>query len=283
MSEPTPGPGHNLDPLDLTDPRKLVDTEKLVPLFERHFAHLVQERDERVAGIARWVKAHAVCDAEGNPTGNVAVKDDADLADVIDYKTQLLKFASKDGPVDTARRQVKEPMLEGNQIAERWFVDALGGPVRDGWKIINAAAEAYMIEQRRKTLAAEAERVQKAQEQAEYLAAQARNAKSLFAQDDLMEQAVQAETEADRAREALAAPVVEATRVRGNLGTVSGLKTVWNWDVADLRDLLKAILDGKESIDLVVPNQILINRLLGKPTYRREIPGLRIFSVQKGR
>jgi hypothetical protein len=110
----------------------------------------------------------------------------------------------------------------------------------------------------------------------------ARLATSQRTQDALLEEAAEQEHAATVAEAAAKATPADLSRVRGNMGTVGSLKTTWTWEVQDKMALLKAIVDGKESADLVITNDTVITALVRGKTGRRTITGLRVYEKKTG-
>lgn len=281
MGSPPRGDNHPPGPpLDEIDPRKLIDLTIIVPLLKLNYPQLAVRRDELKAGIERWVAAH-MPEGPVPPGTKPVIVDDDDCGDTLDFLTQCRDFGTKE--VEPARKAVKEPVDKIAKAIQAFFVDGLSNQVQTARQPIEDAYSLFLIAKRDKVRHERAVAAFQQQQRASQLAQQAKRAASPVQQDALLEQAIEAENEVERLKLAAEAPAADLTRVRGDMGSVGGLKTTWAWEVEALMDLVQAVGQGRESIDLLTTNQTHINALVRGADGRRKIPGLRIFEEAKGR
>jgi hypothetical protein len=116
------------------------------------------------------------------------------------------------------------------------------------------------------------------------LAHQAQRAKQPEQQQALMEQAFEVEHEAEKLTAKAEAPVSDLTRVRGDMGSVGGLKENWVWETENLIDLVLAVAQGQQPIEMLTTNDVFINsRVRPSKDGLRKCPGLNIHMEAKGR
>lgn len=203
--------GHNRPPPDL-----LTGEELHAKLAEEHAA-LMARRDELLAA-----------------GGRIPAITDEDVArKVSDFVKQITAAAKA---ADGARVAEKEPFLEGGRAVDGFF-KAISDPLTTLKKNVERRLTDYLREkeaaERARRLQEEREareRAEAARREAEALAQAARDAASL---DD----AVEAEKEADRAAadaikatQAAEAKPADLSRTRGEFGAVSSLRTHWVFD-----------------------------------------------------
>lgn len=273
------GLGDNNPPglaLDEIDPEKLVDITMVVPLLRVHFKSFEDQRDELKAGVQRWIEAHT---KDGAPRPEV--QNDTDCGDTLDFLTQLREFATKQ--VEPARKRIKAPLDKAAKAVQSYFVDGLAGAVKEASEPIENAYSLFLIAKETRERDAKRKQAYDAQQEALRLADQARRARLPLQQDQLLEKAADAEFLAERMAKAAEAPAAVLTRVHGDMGSVGGLKTTWHWRAEALIELVQAVAQGRESIDMLTTNDSHINAIVRPADGRRKIPGLVVFSEQKGR
>jgi hypothetical protein len=269
------------DPLEDMDVYKIVDPALMIPLLERNFPELIARRDEFVPGIQRWIEAHSEELDEGIRTLPVIV-DDEDLKDALDFLRQLQGFYRVNtGEVEVEKRKVKESLRMATAAVEGWFTDTINEPVRKGATAILAAYTTALKDREVAAQKAKDAEAAAAREAAQRLAEMAAQAASPRSKEALLDGAAKQEQVAQQA-EAAARAGPELSRIKGNMGTTGSLRTTWSWEKANLMELLKAIVAGKESIDLVTTNDTIITALVRGKDGRRTIPGLNIFQKKTG-
>jgi hypothetical protein len=273
----TPGMGDNKGPpLSEVDPTKLVDVKILVPLLHQNYGELEKRRDELNKGIVKWTAAHAVKD-EKRPV----VATEQDCGDTLDFLNELRDFINKE--VEPARKKVKEPLDKAAKAIQAWFAIGLQQPILNNKQPIEDAYSLYLVRKQDRERARRKQEAYDAQQEAMRLAHQAQRAKQPEQQQALMERAFEVEYEAEKLAAKAEAPVAEVTRVRGDLGSVGGLKEDWVWEVENLIDLVQAVAQGQQPIEMLTTNDVFINGLVRPKDGRRKIPGLNIHAVMKGR
>lgn len=286
----TPGRGDNKPPgppLDEIDPTKLVDASIVAPLLHLNFTDLEARRDEFVRGTRRWIEAHSnPIPGRKPPHDRTApvIADEQDCANAQDYlKGQLRKFTAPNGEVDTARKRVKEPLDNAAKAVQGFFVDGIARPVNDAKQPIEDAYTAFLKAKEKRETDARRAAALEMQAEADRLAEQARRARVAEHKEALIDQAVQAEESADRLAQSAEAPTPELTRIRGDQGSVGGLKTTWHWRVENLIELVMAVVAGQQPIQMLAPNAAYIDSLVKPKDGLRKIPGLTVYPEQKAR
>jgi len=226
LHSPLPGMGHNAppEPMVLTPQRIYEDLE---------IGHitLLSRRDELLEAVKR-VPEEVTDETEGR---------------VIDFIKQINACASK---AKDAFKSAKEPYLEGGRAVDGFF-KKISDPLDGAKKLLNDRLTAHL---RRKEAAErarreEAERV--AREEAERARRAAVEAAAKLQEESQLTDAVALEDAAKVAaadaqkasREADAKPA-ELSRVRGEYGGVSSLRTEWVGDLTDRKALdLEALRD----------------------------------------
>lgn len=277
----SPPRGHNKPPgptLDAIDPTKLVDVSIVVGVLRENYAALEERREELKAGIARWLAAHTESKVAGS---RPQIVDDDDCGDTLDFLTQLREFGTKE--VEPARKQVKDPLDKAAKAVQGYFVDGLSRVIEVARKPIEDAYSLFLVEKQQEAVRIRKQAAIDHQQEANRLAKQAQRATSMQQQDALLAQAIEAEAAAESFRASSQASTAEITRVRGDMGSVGGLKTTWHWEVEALMDLVQAVSQGREPIDMLTTNDSYISGLVRPADGRRKIAGLRVFSEAKGR
>jgi len=206
--------GHNLPPPDL-----LTGDALRSKLIEEHDA-LLRRRDELLAAEAR-----------------IPAIDSEDAArKVSDYIKQIAAAAKA---TDAARVGVKEPYLEGGRGVDGFFkaiTDPLATTKRNVEAKLTAFLRAKEAEERRRREQIERE----AREQAEDARREAEAAEKAARDTPTLETAIAAEdaskiAEADlvKAEKSAEVKAAELSRVRGEFGAVSSLRTSWVFNEID--------------------------------------------------
>ena len=272
------GIGGNYPPEDVNDGSDylpLADAGQIRDTLSRQCAELERRRDELLAGIERWKEAHAAPDG-----GSLVIADRQDCANTIDFIKQLKLYRTHE--VEPERKRCKVPFDEMCDAVQGYFV-GLQSTVENATAPIQTAYEHYLkaeeVELRRDMRCAAAEKAQEAQR----LTAQAQRATDQRQQESLYHQAKEAQDQADALFDAAEnASAADLTKIRGDLGAIGGLKVVWEWEVESLMDLVQAVAQGREPIDMLRVNDTVINAMVRKGA-RQKIAGLRIHPVRKGR
>lgn len=277
--EDRPDRAHNKPPAPLLediDPTKLVDVKTIVPLLHLNYPELEKRRDELKAGIVRWTAAHKVKD-EKRPV----VKTEQDCGDTLDFLNELRDFISKE--VEPARKKVKDPLDKASKAIQAWFAVGLQDVIKLDKQPIEDAYSLFLVRKREREQERRRIEAYDAQQEAMRLAHQAQRAKLPEQQDALMERAFEVEHEAEGLAVKANASVADLTRVRGDMGSVGGLKESWVWEVENLIDLVQAVAQGQQPIEMLTTNNVFINGLVRPMDGRRKIPGLNIHPEFKGR
>lgn len=206
--------GHNAPPPDLLVGEAL--TERL--------------RDEHAALIRR--KDDLLAAAQRVP----AVTDDDAAGKVSDFIAQLKGCAKA---ADTARVGEKEPYLAGGRSVDGFFKGIIS-PIEDVEKKVRNSLTIYHrekeAEERRRRM--EAERI--AREEAEARRREAEDAARALRDQQSLEDAIAAdkaarlaEADAVKAAQAAAAKPADLSRIRGEYGAVSSLRTEWVFEGLD--------------------------------------------------
>lgn len=232
-AQETPGPGHNLPPLD----EQL--TEETRDLFAR--------RDELVSAVGR---APAI------------IPDDdweAKITDVV----RMIQVCTR--TAETTRVARKDPFLSAERLIDAFFrkvTDPLADAKRDlerrltTYKQAKEAARRRQLEEEAAARRAEEERLRRA---AEEEAAKAQTDADLSTAIDTETAARQADANAIAAQKAAEVKPAELTRARGDLGGVSSLQTYWDFtdldretiDLQKLRPYL-AVADIEKAVRLYI-------------------------------
>lgn len=277
--QPAHDRGHNKPPdliLDDIDPTKLVDPRIIVKLLDQNYKPLVERRDELVAGIARWIGAHTA-----SSRSVPVVKDEKDCGATLDYLTQIREYATKE--VEPARKKVKDPLDKASKAVQGWFAVGLAQAIKDASRPIEEAYTRFLQDKEAAERQRATEAAWDARQEAGRLADQARRAQQAQQQVRLLDQAADLEHDAAQLEARAVSGAAEVTRVRGEMGSVGGLKTMWRWRVENLIELVQAVSAGQETIDMLIPNEVHINTLVRPADGRRKIPGLSVYPEQKGR
>lgn len=257
------------DDIPVADPSHIIDA------LSHRYKVLIQRHDDLIAGTARWKEAHTKSDGNG-----FLISGQDDLRDAVDFLDQLKQFRTKE--VEPERKRCKAPFDEMCNAVQSFFVrlsddvDAATLPIRTAYE---EALKAEEEQTRRDMRIAAAGHAQEAQQ----LTAQADRAFDQTVKADFFERARQQQERADALfHTAETATAAELTRIRGDFGSIGGLKTVWEWEVEELMDLVQAVASGRESIEVLTVNAAMVNTMVRKGG-RQKIPGLRIYPVKRGR
>jgi hypothetical protein len=229
-------------------------------------ADLVSRRDEILAGAARFAKQYP----DGVPNEEVLGR----VGDFAGGKGIMGAFIRECG---NRRTNEKAPFLAGGKAVDGFF-STLTDPIERVQTQLRAQATAYSVK-------LEAERREKARQEAALLAAQAEIAQD-HAIETMDEAALQAAADVSQAAEAAQAlaegSAAELSRVRGDLGTVVSLHTSWKADYehADLLTLVKAVAAGKAPLAYLTFAETRINFAVRSEKVR-EIPGVPVVEIRK--
>ena len=247
--------GHNAPPPDL-----LTGDALRAKLLDEHAA-LLRRRDELLAAEAR-----------------IPAIDDEDTArKVSDYIKQLAAAAKA---ADAARVGAKEPYLDGGRGVDGFF-KAVTDPLATVKRNVETKLTAYLRAKEAQERARREAAAREAEEQAEAARKAAGEAMARLIDDRSLAAAIAAETataqaEADavKAEQAAAVKAADLSRVRGEFGAVSSLRTTWVFDAID-----------RERIDLEALRHHLATDSLEKAVRSfikaggRELRGTRIFET----
>lgn len=233
--------GHNSPPSPI---------EELRAQLAEDTAKLIARKDELLASAGRAPEI---------------ILDDETAGKVGDL-IKLIMAAQK--AAETARTSAKEPHLEAGRAVDGFYKSALLDPLDRAKRIVqgrlSSFLEAKALAARR---AAEAE-AKRQREESERLAAEA----AARADDIKMDQAVVAETRAIEAEALAEAKPAELSQTRGDYGSVSGLRTTWEYEVTDIAQIPRNFLILN---DTAVKAHIK-TRFKDQPP--AAVPGLRFFT-----
>ena len=227
MSSPAgTGIGHNSGQSAL---EHMLDPEVLGEQLALLHAKQLTRRDELLAGVARFGAAH--------PAG---VTDDAIAARLTSFVKQL-KDTIKD--IEADRTRAKRPFDAAAKAVDGFFNvgirDKLQPEVRRLEGMLGTYQRAKAAEEQRRR----DEEARRRREEAERVAAAARATEH----PDVIETAIKASEQADRAERAAAKPIADMGRARGAVGGTSQLRTVYEFEVEDLARVPLQYLQINES------------------------------------
>ena len=278
--------GHNNPPLDLedVDPYHLlsIPVEVLPKLLTLKFGEMISQRDDLVKGVDNWVVAHTAAEKPG-ALPSIAM-DDVDGPDALDFKRQIEAFIASKGPAETAREAVKKDLLDASRVIQNWFVEFLQAPVARKRNIIQDAYTRYLQAQEKKRTEAARKAMEEAAARSMQLAKMAEQLPEGDTRGAVLEQVKELTEETREAAQQMSGALKDRSRERGFAGTVASLKKVWSWEVNQpdgKMQLIKAIADGKESIDLVMIDEKAVGQIVRDDKRRRPIVGITTTYSQK--
>lgn len=176
--------------------------------------------------------------------------------------------------IDDSRVAEKEPYLEGGRKIDAWF-KSLSDPLGTVCKQVEARITAFLRAKADAERKAREEEARRAREEAE------RRAAEMKADEDLTA-AVAAETTAQQAEKAAAAPVADLARTRTAYGTTSTLRTELAFEVADKAAAVRALADliDDEAVAKAVRAWLRLNRVAAENIIDGKadpLPGIRLF------
>lgn len=218
LHAPLAGIGHNSEPAGIPTPKDIYDDLELANIS------LTSRRDELLEAVKR-VPDEVTDETEGR---------------VIDFIKQINACASK---AKDAHKSAKEPYLEGGRAVDGFF-KKITEPLDGAKRTLNDRLTAHLrrkeAEERRRREEAErqareeAERARRAAEEAARKLAEESQLADAVAKE---EAAKQAAADAAAAAKAADAKAAELSRVRGDYGGVSSLRTEWVGELADRKIL----------------------------------------------
>ena len=240
-------PPSPMTPLEVT--RFLADSE----------ATLLSRRDELLAGVARFKKAHPV------------IEDDEMQGRAGDFGKQI-QAAIKISKDSFALS--KKPFIEGGRAVDQFF-RAITEPLERGLQEVRAPMTAYAVkkeaveraERERAAAAARAEADRVQRELAAQYAAEQETRAAAAAPETTVEEAIVASQQADATAKAATAKAADLTRSRGDAGSVSSLREHWDVELVDLSKVPLEFL----TFDLAKARRAVAGGKL------REIAGCRVF------
>ena len=178
-----------------------------------------------------------------------------------DFIKQIAGHVKK---ADAARVASKEPYLEGGRAVDGFFKSIID-PLKKAKTTLEGRLGTYLRAKEAEERRRREEERQRAEEEARAKAAEMKS------EDDL-DAAVEAEVQAQDAAKAAEANAAEMSRTRGDMGSVSSLRTTWAFEVDDWDriplDMLRAHLP-KSAIEQAIRSFIKAGG--------RSIDGVRIF------
>jgi hypothetical protein len=171
----------------------------------------------------------------------------------------------------------KAPILVASRAVDG-YLKAFSQPLDAAINVINQRRTAFAVKLEQQARAAA--QAEAARRQAEADAAAAAAMQSMETED--LQAASDAATDAEQAAAHAAAPAAEHTRVFGEMGSVSSLRTTWKFmpEDSNLMALVKAVAAGKAPIHFLSFNVMRINTAVRSEALR-ECPGLAIIQDKK--
>lgn len=145
------------------------------------------------------------------------------VGDLIKLITAAIKAA------ETARTSAKEPHLEAGRAVDGFYKTMLLDPLDRAKRTVQGRLSIFLEQKAIAARRAAEEEAARQREEAERLAAEA----EAKADDAKLDEAVVAEAKAIEAAELAEAKPAALSQTRGDYGSVSGLRTTWEFDVAD--------------------------------------------------
>lgn len=241
------GIGHNSG-----DPEPIMVIDGLLDDLTMGWRHKVSRRDDLLAGYARF----CIASADG-------IHDDEAQGKAGDFAKQLKAEVKL---CEAIREEVKRPVLDATRIIDGFF-KGIADPLR---------AAATEIERRMTTFAREkADAARRAAEEERRRLAEEAARAAAAAADEAAKAAPAPPAWDEPEAPVIAAPPpipkpAEASRVHGDLGSVSSLRGKWTYEIEDEAAIPRSMM---------MPNERMIRAAIASG--KREIPGLRIFNEQK--
>lgn len=223
----------DLPPKTHNQPPKPLTPQEIGEMLLGNCDDLTDRAAEIVAGVARFLVAYPTI-----PDDDVAGK----ASDFAGPKGAMAAFLKQSKAKHTIE---KEAFLLGGRAVDAFFA-GLNKPVEDCRAKIKAVLEPYLIEREEKArAAARAEAQRKADE-----AQAALDAAAAKMDADKLEQAAGLAGQAERMADKAEAPAAQHSRVQGEFGGPTSLRTRWEFDEAnsDLMALAKAVVEGREPL-----------------------------------
>lgn len=182
--------------------------------------------------------------------------------------------------VDESRTAEKEPYLDGGRKVDAWF-KRVSDPLGEACRKVEARITAFLRAKADAERKAREEEARRAREEAE------RRAAEMKADEDLTA-AVAAETTAQQAEKAAAAPVADLARTRTAYGTTSTLRTELAFEVTGKAAAVRALADliDDEAVAKAMRAWLRLNRVAAENIIDGKadpLPGVRLFRNQIAR
>lgn len=259
-------PPEPIDPLDDIDPEFLVDPAIIPSVLRRNYGALAERSEELAAGIQRMLALLTPVAAD-----KPRIENDVQAGEVADYVKQINGFVGASGEVETARKRVKEPLLDAGRLVDDYFKNSIAGPVCTAMLAANACTTAYIRERAEREEKARRTEVERLAAEAHALAEQAAQTHNAIRAEELTQRALEAEQAARDAQHRHTDP-----RVRGDLGAVMSARRPWKAEVTDLMALVQAVAAGKAPLHYLCAAMPAINAAVRSQGVR-EIAGVRVF------
>lgn len=235
-------------------------------------AELIERRNELLTALKKMLRKD----------GKAHIKDgDDETAAVFAENVRMAEHLLKQ--MDAVRVREKAPFLEGTRAVDG-YKHMFALPLEPILAELNRAQLAWSqrkAEAARKIREAEAreqrERALEAQRDAEAALRQ----KNVAAAEEALERVAQTARDATRAEQAAQGSVADLGAVRSAFtGKRTAPKTFWRWELADLAELLHAVINGEVSIDAICVNEAWVKEraIIRDPVTNRpveDIPGIR--------
>jgi hypothetical protein len=209
-----------------------------------------------------------------NPDG---IKDDETQGRASAFARQL---GDEIKSLDTARMESGAPIRQATGIVNSWWA-ALIDPLKNARAGVMSHIDKYAKDRADAARKTAEEEAQRKREEAANLAAMAERSGDVAT----MDRAIEAEQAAEDMHAAAAASPAALSRVRGDLGTTTSLRTRWSWAedpaTGGLMALVRAVAAGTQPSNLLVPNKAILDALARDKNSRSIIPGIRWVSEQR--
>lgn len=219
--EPQAKIGHNSG-----DPGPLINIEDLRDELAMRFRARAERVAELTAGIARWREQSA---------GGIV--DDDFAGRTTDFLSQIKREADA---IETARKDMKAPVLQAGKIIDAFFEDTLALDLKNGMAAMREALRDFLD---RKAEAEAARRAAEAKRQAEESARALAEAEKTGDEAQRMHGLAAEERAIEEARASQAPRAgMDVAKAAGDLGGKAGLRGTWKWRVTDAKKVPKKYL-----------------------------------------
>lgn len=243
---------------------KPLTREEVHAWLEDTCGDLTRRAEEILAGISRLLDTYTII-----PNEEIQAK----VSDFAGTRGAIGAFLTV---VEGRRKSEKQPFLDSTRAVDGFF-SGLTDKVELGRKQIRERMTAFAV----RLEEANREIARKEAEDAAALAAAAEAEAMKTLEPEKLEAASELAKAADKAKERAEAKPAELSRVHGQLGGVSSLRTTWKFDEAgsDLMALAKAVVAGEAPLEYLAFNTTRINVAIRSDGVRK-IRGCKIDEIR---